>query len=64
VNRARRTHKAAANQHPWCLRSRWYGTGKEVHMEEHTDPVEEEPVEPVSETELPEFALMVDVPPS
>jgi hypothetical protein len=33
-------------------------------MEERTEPVEEEIVEPVSEDELPEFALMVDLPPS
>jgi hypothetical protein len=32
-------------------------------MEEHTEAVEEV-VEPVSEEELPEFALLVDIPPS
>jgi hypothetical protein len=32
-------------------------------MEERPETLEEEVVEPVSEAELPEFALMVDIPP-
>ena len=33
-------------------------------MDQQTEPIEEEAIEPVSEEELPELALLVDVPPS
>lgn len=32
-------------------------------MQEQTEPIEEVAIEPVDEEELPEFALLVDLPP-